>query len=286
VIILDGKKTAGEVRGDVARQVREAADATAKTPVLAVILVGDDPASQIYVRNKHRACEEVGIESRQHLLSADTTQEELGRLIDDLNADPAVNGILLQLPLPTGLDSDPLLARMDPDKDVDGFHPVNAGRLMQGLPGFRPCTPAGCLELLSRYGLSPCGAHAVVVGRSNIVGRPLSVLLSGPGEAGNATVTLCHSRTPDLAAHTARADFLFAAVGRPGLIGPDMIKPGAVVVDIGMNRTDDGLMGDVRFSAIRDKARAATPVPGGVGPMTIAMLLVNTLRAFRLHNGL
>jgi methylenetetrahydrofolate dehydrogenase (NADP+)/methenyltetrahydrofolate cyclohydrolase len=244
---------------------------------LATVLVGDDPASQIYVHNKHKASEEVGIRSLDHQLPAQTTEDELLGLVERLNADPEVDGILVQLPLPEQIDPDAVLATLNPRKDVDGLTPTNAGLLASGAPGLVPCTPAGVMELLRHEGVELEGTDAVVVGRSNLVGRPVASLLLGA----NATVTTCHSRTRDLAGVCRRADVLVAAVGSPCLLGADAIKPGATVIDVGMNRTDDGLVGDVDFEAAREVAGAITPVPGGVGPMTIAMLLVNTLAAAR-----
>jgi len=285
MILLDGKATAQSIRTELKAEVAELTPKFGRAPGLAVILVGDDPASQVYVRNKERACAEVGVNSIPHRLSASTTQQELEALIDSLNADEAVDGILLQLPVPKGLDSRRCLERIRPDKDVDGFHPENMGRLAQGLPGFAPCTPAGVMELLKRYDLSPQGKKAVVVGRSNIVGRPLSIMLSQPGRFGDATVTLCHSRTPDLAHQCRQADFLFAAIGRPKFITCDMVKPGAVVIDVGINRVDDCLMGDCDYECIVGTASAMTPVPGGIGPMTIAMLMQNTVLAYKAHVG-
>ena len=283
MILLDGKKTAQSIRTELKAEVAEIAAAQGRAPGLAVILVGQDPASQVYVRNKERACAEVGIASFPHVLPASTTQAELEALIARLNADVLVDGILLQLPVPGGLDSRALLERIAPDKDVDGFHPQNMGRLALGLPGFAPCTPAGVIELLRRFDLPTQGKHAVVVGRSNIVGRPLSIMLSQPGRFGDATVTLCHSRTPDLAAECRRADFVFAAIGKPKFVTCDMVKPGAVVVDVGINRVDDGLVGDCDFEYLCATASAMTPVPGGIGPMTIAMLLKNTVQAYKAH---
>jgi methylenetetrahydrofolate dehydrogenase (NADP+)/methenyltetrahydrofolate cyclohydrolase len=276
--IIDGKAVAAEVRERVRAEVEEYARANAgRTPGLATVLVGDDPASQIYVRNKHKACEEAGMRSLDHQLPATTGEDELLELVQRLNEDDEVDGILVQLPVPEQIDPDAVLARLDPAKDVDGLTPTNAGLLASGAPGLVPCTPAGVMELLRHEGVELEGAEAVVVGRSNLVGRPVASLLLGA----NATVTTCHSRTRDLAAVCARADVLVAAVGSPHLIGADAIKPGATVIDVGMNRTDDGLAGDVDFEAAREVAGAITPVPGGVGPMTIAMLLVNTLAAAR-----
>ncbi|WP_045221160.1 bifunctional methylenetetrahydrofolate dehydrogenase/methenyltetrahydrofolate cyclohydrolase FolD [Desulfonatronum thioautotrophicum] len=279
-MLLDGKRTAATIREELRREVADLAASRDMPPGLAVILVGDDPASQVYVRNKERACAEVGIVSRSLRLPGDVAQDHLEGLIRELNADRDVHGILLQLPLPQGLKAQRCLELIDPKKDVDGFHPENMGRLTLGLPGLRPCTPAGVLELLARYDLSVAGKKAVVVGRSNIVGKPLALLLAQPNAQGNATVTLCHSRTPDLAGEMRRADFLFLAVGRPRFATADMVAPEAVVVDVGINRTDQGLVGDADFQALRDHVAAITPVPGGIGPMTIAQLLRNTFQAY------
>ena len=248
---------------------------------LAVILVGADPASEVYVRNKERACADTGILSFPYHLPAGTGQHELLALIHECNLRPDVDGILLQLPLPEGLDAQACLLAIDPAKDVDGFHPENVGRLSLGLPGFVSCTPAGVMELLRRYDLSPAGKKAVVVGRSDIVGKPLAMLLARPGDYANATVTVCHSRTADLAAECRSADFLFLALGRPRFITADMVREGAVVIDVGINRTPEGLCGDADFAGVSARARAMTPVPGGVGPMTIAMLLKNTVQSWR-----
>ena len=285
MILLDGKATAQAIRSELKAEVAQLAARRGRAPGLAVILAGQDPASQVYVRNKERACAEVGIASFPFFLPAAAAQAELTALIAKLNADAAVDGILLQLPVPAGLDSRALLERIDPGKDVDGFHPQNMGRLALGLPGFAPCTPAGVIELLRRYDLPTQGRHAVVVGRSNIVGRPLSIMLSQPGRFGDATVTLCHSRTPDLAEQCRRADFVFAAIGKPRFVTCEMIKPGSVVVDVGINRVEEGLVGDCDFHPICATAGAMTPVPGGIGPMTIAMLLKNTVQAFQEHTG-
>jgi methylenetetrahydrofolate dehydrogenase (NADP+) / methenyltetrahydrofolate cyclohydrolase len=276
--VIDGKAVAAEVRERVRAEVLEfAAQNGGRTPGLATVLVGDDPASEIYVRNKHKASEEAGIRSLHHGLPADTDQSELLDLIGHLNEDPEVDGILVQLPVPDQIDPDAVLARLDPGKDVDGLTPTNAGLLASGAPGLVPCTPAGVMELLRHEGVELEGAEAVVVGRSNLVGRPVASLLLGA----NATVTTCHSRTRDLEGTCARADVLVAAVGSPRLIGPDAVKPGATVIDVGMNRTEEGLAGDVDFKAVKEVAGAISPVPGGVGPMTIAMLLANTLAAAR-----
>lgn len=282
---IDGKATAASIRQELKANIATHLGRVGRAPGLAVILVGADPASQVYVRNKEKACAEAGIVSVPHKLSADTTQEALLALITRLNADEAVDGILLQLPLPRGLDAQACLLTITPSKDVDGFHPENVGRLSVGLPGFVPCTPAGVMELLRRYQLSPAGKKAVVVGRSNIVGKPLTILLAQPGEYANATVTLCHSRTAHLAEECRRADFLFLALGKPCFVTGDMVKPGAVVIDVGINRTSDGLCGDADFASVSARASAMTPVPGGVGPMTIAMLLTNTVQAWLARTG-
>ena len=284
--IIDGKATAATIRSELKAEIETIAAKAGRKPGLAVILVGDDGASQTYVRNKERACIEVGMLSEVQRLPADTAQADLLARIDALNERADIDGILLQLPLPTGLDSQLCLERIAPDKDVDGFHPVNMGKLMLGLPGLKPCTPAGVIELLRRYKLSPKGKKAVVIGRSNIVGKPLSILLGSKGEYADATVTVCHSGTPDLAEVCRTADFLFVAMGRPECISGDMIKPGAVVIDVGISVTSNGLRGDCDFASVSASASALTPVPGGVGPMTIAMLLGNTLQAFRIHEGL
>lgn len=275
--IIDGKAVAAAVRQRVATEVTTYAAERGRSPVLATVIVGDDPASEIYVRNKHRACEEVGMRSVHHGLAAETTEDDLLALIDELGRDADVDGILVQLPVPDHIDPDRVVAMIDPGKDVDGLTPVNAGLLAHGMPGLVPCTPAGVMELLNQEGVELEGAEVVVVGRSKLVGVPVARLLL----AANGTVTVCHSRTRDLAATCARADVLVAAVGVPRLLGAEAIKPGAVVIDVGMNRSDGGLCGDVDFDAALERAAAITPVPGGVGPMTIAMLLVNTLAAAR-----
>ena len=275
--IIDGKAVAARVRADVAAGVSALVAETGAPPGLATVLVGEDPASAIYVANKQKASAEVGIEGRDHRLAADVSQEEVAELLASLNDDPAVSGILLQLPVPDHLDGDALTALIDAGKDVDGLTPSSAGALAQGRPGLRPCTPSGVIELLDSYDVALEGAEAVVVGRSLLVGRPLVFLLLER----NATVTVCHSRTRDLAAVCARADVLVAAVGSPRLIGGDAVRPGAAVIDVGINRLEDGLAGDVDFEAASRRAGLITPVPGGVGPMTIACLLRNTLVAAR-----
>jgi methylenetetrahydrofolate dehydrogenase (NADP+) / methenyltetrahydrofolate cyclohydrolase len=274
--IIDGKAVAAEVRARVADEVREFASANdGRAPGLATVLVGDDPASHVYVGNKRKQSEEIGMRSIHHGLDATISQEEILAVVADLNADDGVDGILVQLPLPDGIDQDAVIAAIDPAKDVDGLTAGSAGLLAQGRPGLVSCTPQGVMELLRHAGVEVEGAEAVVIGRSILVGRPLASLFLNA----NATVTVCHSRTRDLAEVSRRADVLVAAVGSPRLVKGDWIKPGAAVIDVGMNRTDDGLAGDVDFEAAKDVAGAITPVPGGVGPMTIAMLLSNTLRA-------
>jgi methylenetetrahydrofolate dehydrogenase (NADP+) / methenyltetrahydrofolate cyclohydrolase len=275
--LIDGKAIAQQVRAEVAREVAAFTAKAGVAPGLATVLVGEDPASAIYVANKRRACAEAGIADHHRHLAAGAAAEEVAELLRELNADPAVSGILLQRPLPDPLDGAALSALIDPRKDVDGLTPISAGRLVQGVPGLRPCTPLGIVELLDRHEVELEGAAAVVVGRSDLVGKPVAHLLL----ARNATVTICHSRTRDLPAVCARADVLIAAVGVPRLLGADAVKPGAAVIDVGMNRTSEGLFGDVDFDAVREVAGLLTPVPGGVGPMTIAMLLRNTLLAAR-----
>jgi methylenetetrahydrofolate dehydrogenase (NADP+)/methenyltetrahydrofolate cyclohydrolase len=275
--IIDGKAVAASVRERAAAEVSAFEGDVGRVPTLATVLVGEDPASQIYIRNKHRACEEVGMRSVHHDLAAETTENELLELVAHLGLDDDVDGILVQLPVPDHIDPDRVVAALDPGKDVDGLTPANAGLLAHGMPGLVPCTPAGVMELLRHEGVALEGAEAVVVGRSKLVGVPVARLLL----AANATVTVCHSRTRDLPAVCRRADVLVAAVGVPRLLGADAVKPGAVVIDVGMNMVDDSLCGDVDFEAVREQAAAITPVPGGVGPMTIAMLLVNTLAAAR-----
>jgi methylenetetrahydrofolate dehydrogenase (NADP+) / methenyltetrahydrofolate cyclohydrolase len=274
---IDGKAVAAGVRERVAEEAAAFAAEHGRQPGLATVLVGDDPASEIYVNMKREACEKAGIRSVHRPLGAATGEEELLALVHDLNADDAVDGILVQLPLPSQIDPDAVVAAIDPAKDVDGLTPTNAGLLAHGTPGLVPCTPAGVMELLAHEGVELEGAEAVVVGRSKLVGVPVARLLL----AANATVTVCHSRTRDLAAACRRADVLVAAVGVPELLGAEAVKPGATVIDVGVNRTDDGLRGDVDFEAAAEVAGAITPVPGGVGPMTIAMLLSNTLAAAR-----
>ena len=274
--IIDGKALAQKVRDGIKKQNQAMQYEAGIIPGLAVILVGDDPASKVYVRNKEKACKEVGFYSRIIRKEASCTQEELITLVEELNHDDAIHGILVQSPIPSHLDEMAVVRAIDPAKDVDGFHVENAGKLMVGIPGFVPCTPKGVIRMLREEGIAIAGKHAVVVGRSNIVGKPMAMLLL----AENATVTVCHSRTENLAEITRTADILVAAVGKAGLITADMVKPGAAVIDVGMNRNAEGkLCGDVDFAGVSEVAGAITPVPGGVGPMTIAMLLENTLEA-------
>lgn len=284
--IIDGNAIAAEIRGEVAARVSAHVDAGGAVPHLTAVLVGDDAASATYVRNKARACAEAGIDARTLTPSADISQDELLEIVRELNADPAVSGILVQLPLPPHIDERAITEAVDPDKDVDGLHPVNLGRLVQGQPHLVPATPAGVQQILLRTGNDPGGKRVVVIGRSTLVGKPLALLLGQKAEGANATVTLAHTGTTDLAAVAREADVLVVAAGRPNTVTAEMVRPGAVVIDVGTNRVDDAtrkrgwrLTGDVEFEGVSQVARAITPVPGGVGPMTIAMLLVNTLRA-------
>lgn len=274
--IIDGKKISGEIRAEIAQKTQEFHSKFGVAPGLAVIIVGEDPASRVYVRNKHKACAEVGFYSEVHELPADSTQEQVISLIDQLNEQSNIHGILVQLPLPKHLDEQTILLRIKPEKDVDAFHPYNVGKIMIGDYHVLPCTPAGVMQLLARSGVSAAGKHCVVIGRSNIVGKPMAMLLLHD----NGTVTICHSRTPDLREQTLQADILVSAVGRAGFVTADMVKPGAVVIDVGINRNAEGkLCGDVDFGPVSEVASMITPVPGGVGPMTITMLLQNTLTA-------
>ena len=279
--LIDGKKISQQRIEAVAQAVKARQEKGLHTPCLAVVLVGDDPASAVYVRNKKLACQKSGIESRSYELPSETTQDDLLKLVDELNGDPAVDGILVQLPLPAHIDSQAVLERIEPHKDVDGFHPYNVGRLVVKMPLMRPCTPKGVMTLLEAYGIDPKGKKAVIVGASNIVGRPqaLELLLS------RATVTICHSATQNLADEVAAADILVVGVGIPNFVKGEWVKPGAVVIDVGINRLEDGsLCGDVEFDVAKERASMITPVPGGVGPMTIATLLENTLHAASLHD--
>ena len=289
--IIDGKAIAAEIRNEVKVGV-DKLKASGITPCLAAVLVGDVPASQVYVRTKRKACEHVGLSSVLHTPAGDIPEAQLLALIDQLNDDPAVHGILIQLPLPDHVDEAKVIERLSPSKDVDGFHPSNVGKLVIGMDTFKPCTPAGVQELLVRSGIEIAGKHAVVIGRSNIVGKPMANLLVQKHKDANATVTVCHSRTRDLATLTRQADILIAALGSPHIVTADMVKEGAVVIDVGINRVDDAsakkgyrIVGDVDFDAVSQVASAITPVPGGVGPMTVAMLMVNTLKAARMTLG-
>lgn len=276
--IIDGKKISADIRAEVAEAVKKMKEEKGLVPGLAVVLVGEDPASQIYVNNKEKACVEVGFNSFKYVLPTETTQEKLMDLVDELNCREDVHGILVQMPLPKHLDPTPVLLAIDPNKDVDGFHPVNLGRVVVGKALLPSCTPAGCIELLKRSNTQLEGANAVIVGRSNTVGKPVALLLL----AENCTVTVAHSKTRDLPAVCRGADILVAAVGVDRMIKGDWVKEGVTVIDVGMNRSAEGLHGDVDFEAVKEKARAITPVPGGVGPMTIAMLMKNTLKAAEL----
>jgi methylenetetrahydrofolate dehydrogenase (NADP+)/methenyltetrahydrofolate cyclohydrolase len=273
---MDGKALAERIRGEVTREIEELGHVG-----LATVLVGDDPASDVYIRLKHKAATEAGIDARDIRLDASASEAEVLALVDELNADDQVDGILVQLPLPAHMDETRVTYAVSPRKDVDGFHPINAGHLYLGTPLHVPATPAGCMELLAEYGVDPAGRNAVVIGRSEIVGRPAAMLLL----QGHATVTICHSRTADLAAEVRRADIVVAAVGRPGIVTPDMVKPGAVVLDVGTTRTDEGIRGDVD-PAVVDVAGFLTPMPGGTGPMTIALLLRSAVKAARYGRGL
>jgi methylenetetrahydrofolate dehydrogenase (NADP+)/methenyltetrahydrofolate cyclohydrolase len=279
--LIDGKTVSQQVRAEVRDDVEAWVAGGGRRPGLATVLVGEDPASAVYVRNKQKACAEVGIEGFAHDVPADSTQEEVVELLAELNADERVSGILLQLPTPPHIDGSHLTTLIDPGKDVDGLTPISAGLLAKGLPGLRPCTPAGVIELLKRYDVPLEGAEAVIVGRSDLVGKPVAALLL----AENATVTTCHSRTRDLDEVCRRADVLIAAVGRAEMVKGSWVRPGATVIDVGINRTDAGLVGDVEFSSAAEVAGKITPVPGGVGPMTIAMLLANTLAAAKAQAG-
>jgi methylenetetrahydrofolate dehydrogenase (NADP+)/methenyltetrahydrofolate cyclohydrolase len=277
--IIDGKAIAEKIRQEIKHEVESLKSRHGIVPGLAVILVGDDPASEVYVKNKRLDCEKVGINSMEYRKPADFPEADLLKLIDDLNKNPEVDGILVQLPLPDHIDETRVLTAIDIHKDVDGFHPINVGRLMIGDPTFLPCTPAGIQEMIVRSGAKIEGAEVVVVGRSNIVGKPVAMILVQKAHNANATVTICHTRTRDLAGHCKRADILIVAAGAPMAVTGDMIKPGATVIDVGVNRLETGLVGDVDFEAAKEVAGKISPVPGGVGPMTRAMLLKNTLKA-------
>ena len=290
--IIDGRLMAADIRAEIAQGVSELRAQSGVQPGLAAVLVGDDPASAVYVRNKRKACDDAGMVSETFALDASTPQDEIVALVRRLNADERFHGILVQLPLPGHVDERDVIAEVSPDKDVDGIHPVNGGRLLEGRPRFVPATPSAVQTMLTRSGADPAGKHVVILGRSNIVGKPLAALLMQKAPGGNATVTLCHTATPDVAEHTRRADIVVAAAGRPQMVTADMVREGAVVIDVGVNRVPDAsaksgsrLVGDVDFEGVWAKARAITPVPGGVGPMTITMLLRNTLQAARYAAG-
>ena len=278
---MDGKMVSAKVRGSILEEVNGLKDKGVR-PGLAVIIVGEDPASKVYVRNKERACEECGFYSEKYALPEETTQEELLGLIDELNHNPRIDGILCQLPVPKHINEQAIIDAISPEKDVDAFHPINVGKIMVGNFDFLPCTPAGVMQLLEEYDIDPNGKNCVVIGRSNIVGKPMAMLLLHK----NGTVTICHSRTKNLKEVCAQADILVAAVGKAYFVTADMVKEGAVVIDVGMNRKDGKLCGDVAFDEVNEKASYLTPVPGGVGPMTITMLMKNTLKAAKLHHGI
>jgi len=290
--IISGTEIAKQIREELKQEVAELKEKHNLVPGLVTVLVGEDPASQVYVGSKVKTCEALGVYSERHDLPAETSEEELLKLVDKLNKDPKIHGILVQLPLPKQINETRVLYAIDPKKDVDGFHPVNVGKLMIGEPGYIPCTPHGIQQLLVRSGIETDGAEVVVVGRSNIVGKPIANILIQKQKGANATVTVCHTRTRDMSFHTKRADILIVAAGRPKAITADMVKEGVVVIDVGVNRigkTAEGkaiLCGDVDFDAIKEKARAITPVPGGVGPMTITMLMLNTVKAAKITAGL
>ena len=277
MVLIDGKKVSGQIRNRLAEEVQKLKKKTGKTPGLATVLVGDDPASAVYVRNKNKICGELGFQSFEQKLSADTSEEQLLQLVGELNSNKDIHGILVQLPLPDQIDSEKILQAIDPKKDVDGFHPVNVGKLVVGNALLTPCTPTGIIELLDHYDIEISGKHAVIIGRSNIVGKPVSMLLLHR----NATITICHSRTQDLEEVTRSADIIVAAVGRANFVTEEMVSEGTVVIDVGINRVDGKLTGDVDFEPVSKKASHITPVPGGVGPMTIALLMENTLKAFK-----
>ena len=283
--LIKGSEISKQIKEELKQKIAQLKEKHNLIPGLATVLVGEDEASKVYVGAKEKACKDLGIHSERIDLPADTKEEDLLALVEKLNKDPKIHGILVQLPLPKHINGTKVLYAIDPNKDVDGFHPVNIGKMVLGEPTFLPCTPHGILELLKRSGTEMKGADAVIVGRSNIVGKPIAnMLLQKKG--GNATVTICHTGTKDIAAHTKRADILIVAVGKPKAITADMVKEGVVVIDVGVNRLETGLVGDVDFDAIKEKAKAITPVPGGVGPMTITMLMVNTFESAKMHAGI
>lgn len=277
MVLIDGKKVSAEVRVCLAKEVKELKEKTGRVPGLATVLVGDDPASAVYVRNKNKICRELGFKSFEQKLSLDTSEAKLLKLIKELNSNNDIHGILVQLPLPNQIDSEKILQAIDPNKDVDGFHPINVGKLVVGNALLTPCTPSGIIKLLDHYEIDISGKHAVILGRSNIVGKPVSMLLLQR----NATITICHSRTKNLEEITRSADILVAAIGRANFVTENMVRKGAIVIDVGINRVDGKLTGDINFEPVSKKASYITPVPGGVGPMTIALLMENTLKAFK-----
>ncbi|MEW6068448.1 MAG: bifunctional methylenetetrahydrofolate dehydrogenase/methenyltetrahydrofolate cyclohydrolase FolD [Nitrospirota bacterium] len=284
--LIKGSEISKQIKEELKQKIAKLKEKYNVIPGLATVLVGEDEASKVYVGQKEKACKELGIYSERIDLPANTKEADLLALIDRLNKDPKIHGILVQLPLPKGIDETKILYAIDPEKDVDGFHPVNVGKMMLGKPTFLPCTPHGIQELLLRSGIETKGAEVVVVGRSNIVGKPIANMLLQKGKGANATVTLCHTGTKDIASHTRRADILIVAVGKPKTITADMVKDGVVVIDVGVNRLETGLVGDVDFEAVKEKAKAITPVPGGVGPMTIVMLMYNTVDSAKMHAGI
>ncbi len=286
--LLDGKALSNKIKEELAQEVAQIIAHGKRQPQLAAVLVGDDPASQVYVRNKIKSCEKIGILSKMVKKDADISEAELLKIVDDLNNDPAVDGFIVQLPLPKHINEQKVTLAINPQKDVDGFHPMNVGRMSIGLPTYLPATPNGIMVILDRYNVDTEGKNCVVLGRSNIVGTPMSILLSRKSTPGNATVEICHSRTKDIAEHTRRADIIIAAIGRPNFVTADMVKEGAVVIDVGINRVEDAsrkrgyrLVGDVDFEGVAPKCSFITPVPGGVGPMTVTSLLMNTLKAYK-----
>ncbi|MBN2737425.1 MAG: bifunctional methylenetetrahydrofolate dehydrogenase/methenyltetrahydrofolate cyclohydrolase FolD [Spirochaetales bacterium] len=291
--IIDGRIISADIKAGLEKEIRAIKEKHGITPGLAVVLVGNDPASEVYVKMKVRSCEQIGLYSRKILMDDKAGQKELLEKIDELNQDPKIHGILVQHPMPSHIDENKIFSRIDPAKDVDGFNPISAGQLMIGIEGLKPCTPYGVLKMLEATGIDPAGQHVVVLGRSNIVGKPVAMMLLQKAAGADATVTICHSRTRNLAEITSRADILIAAIGRPEFVGPEMVKKGAVVIDVGTNRVDDPssekgykLVGDVDFEAVSPKCKAISPSPGGVGPMTIAMLLHNTVTACKRIHGL
>lgn len=284
--LIKGSEISKQIKEELKQKIAQLKEKHSLVPGLATVLIGEDEASKVYVGAKEKACKDLGIHSERIDLPADTKEADLLALVEKLNKDPKIHGILVQLPLPKTINETKVLYAIDPNKDVDGFHPVNVGKMMLGKPTFLPCTPHGILELLKRSGTETNGAEVVVVGRSNIVGKPVANMLLQKGKIGNSTVTVCHTGTKDIASHTKRADILIVAVGKPKTITADMVKEGVVVIDVGVNRLESGLVGDVEFDTVKEKAKAITPVPGGVGPMTITMLMFNTVEAAKMQSGI